>query len=240
MARIALVTGIAGQDGYYLSNLLRSKGYVVLRRRPAGQAAAAGAVQAVYSADIGTEADRSNLLAESRPDEVYNLAGMSRVSDFVRASGQFRAGQRRRGDPPLGGDSPAPRAARVAKSAFTRRRRARCSARPATAAPDRNESLSSAQPVRVLESAGPSADDQLSRSLRPVRLLRHPVQSRIAPPARAFRHAQNHLRGGPHQARGARSGWRWAISTSAATGALPAIMSKQCGSCCSRTSRTTT
>ncbi len=29
MARIAIVTGIGGQDGYYLSELLRSKGYDV-------------------------------------------------------------------------------------------------------------------------------------------------------------------------------------------------------------------
>lgn len=81
MARIALVTGIAGQDGYYLSNLLRSKGYEVHGVELPARAVPKNLCQKVYPADIGTESGLLEILGESRPDEVYNLAGMSRVSD---------------------------------------------------------------------------------------------------------------------------------------------------------------
>jgi len=81
LARIALVTGIAGQDGYYLSNLLRSKGYEVHGVELPGRPVPPGLCKKVYAADIGTESGLSQILAEAEPDEVYNLAGMSRVSD---------------------------------------------------------------------------------------------------------------------------------------------------------------
>ena len=81
MARIALVTGIAGQDGYYLSNLLRSKGYEVRGVELPSRTVPPGLCQKVYAADIGTESGLLEILANAKPDEVYNLAGMSRVSD---------------------------------------------------------------------------------------------------------------------------------------------------------------
>jgi GDPmannose 4,6-dehydratase len=81
VARIALVTGIAGQDGFYLSRLLRSKGYLVHGVELPARAVPPGLCQKVYSADIGTESGLPEILADAQPDEVYNLAGMSRVSD---------------------------------------------------------------------------------------------------------------------------------------------------------------
>jgi GDPmannose 4,6-dehydratase len=81
VARIALVTGIAGQDGFYLSNLLRSKGYEVHGVELPGRPVPPGLCQKVYTADIGADCGLNEILAEAQPDEVYNLAGMSRVSD---------------------------------------------------------------------------------------------------------------------------------------------------------------
>jgi GDPmannose 4,6-dehydratase len=80
VARIALVTGIAGQDGYYLSTLLRSKGYEVHGIELPGKPVSPGLYLRLYSADVGAESDLDGILDEVRPDEVYNLAGMSRVS----------------------------------------------------------------------------------------------------------------------------------------------------------------
>jgi GDPmannose 4,6-dehydratase len=81
VARIALVTGIAGQDGYYLSKLLRSKGYEVRGVELPSRSIPPGLCEKVYPADIGTETGLLEILADAKPDEVYNLAGMSRVSD---------------------------------------------------------------------------------------------------------------------------------------------------------------
>jgi GDPmannose 4,6-dehydratase len=80
VARIALITGIAGQDGYYLSAFLRSKGYEVHGVDLPGRPVAPGLCTRLHAADIGTDADLDRILDDVRPDEVYNLAGLSRVS----------------------------------------------------------------------------------------------------------------------------------------------------------------
>ena len=88
----ALITGITGQDGAYLSQLLLSKGYTVfgLLRRSASSDVVAerlrwlGIADAVTLVD-GNLTDISSLiraLHETEPDEVYNLGAQS----FVKAS----------------------------------------------------------------------------------------------------------------------------------------------------------
>ncbi|MBV9783076.1 MAG: GDP-mannose 4,6-dehydratase [Acidisphaera sp.] len=90
----ALITGITGQDGAYLSQLLLSKGYRVvgLLRRSASSDVVGerlrwlGVIEEVEFAD-GNMADLSSLIRvvqACRPDEVYNLAAQS----FVAASWQ--------------------------------------------------------------------------------------------------------------------------------------------------------
>jgi GDPmannose 4,6-dehydratase len=85
MSRRALVTGVAGQDGTYLTELLVGKGYEVyglLGPDPGSFTAwAAGFGDAVRLLQ-GDLTDMASLLAaveESKPDEVYNLAAMSFV-----------------------------------------------------------------------------------------------------------------------------------------------------------------
>ncbi len=81
----ALITGVSGQDGSYLAELLVGKGYrVVGTTRDA-----AAARQTEYSASfnrveilenaLDSRASVGELLARTKPDEIYHLAGPSRV-----------------------------------------------------------------------------------------------------------------------------------------------------------------
>ena len=90
----ALVTGVTGQDGAYLSQLLLAKGYTVigLMRRSASSDVIGerlrwlGILDGVHMVD-GNLTDLSSLIRiiqEHKPDEVYNLAAQS----FVAASWQ--------------------------------------------------------------------------------------------------------------------------------------------------------
>ena len=80
----ALVTGIAGQDGSYLAELLLSKGYrVVGIRRPDNPDVSRIAhlldQVELREADLLHEGRLISLLEDVRPTEVYNLAGHSFV-----------------------------------------------------------------------------------------------------------------------------------------------------------------
>jgi len=84
MARTALVTGVAGQDGTYLSRFLVTQGYDVVgtvmpgaphRLRPYLPAIA------LEELDVRDPAGFRRLLAQVRPDEIYNLAAITQVSE---------------------------------------------------------------------------------------------------------------------------------------------------------------
>jgi GDPmannose 4,6-dehydratase len=83
MPRRALITGIAGQDGTYLTELLVGKGYEVyglLGPEPGEFLSWAAGLDGVVRALPGDLTDMGSLLRaveESAPDEVYNLAAMS-------------------------------------------------------------------------------------------------------------------------------------------------------------------
>lgn len=91
MQKTALITGVGGQDGAYLSRLLLGKGYRVvgLARRSTvdnlarlgglvGERHAAGQVEIVYG-DLTDGTSLYRLLADIRPDEIYNLGAQSHV-----------------------------------------------------------------------------------------------------------------------------------------------------------------
>ena len=80
--RRALVTGVTGQDGSYLAELLAAQGYEVVGMVRPGRRAAPAGVDGVVEADL---LDHDALIAaveEARPDELYHLAAPT----FVPAS----------------------------------------------------------------------------------------------------------------------------------------------------------
>lgn len=82
-ARTALITGIAGQDGSYLAELLLEHGYrVVGVCRPATSTHRINHLLEhieLRSTDLLDEAELASLLESVRPHEIYNLAGHSFV-----------------------------------------------------------------------------------------------------------------------------------------------------------------
>jgi GDPmannose 4,6-dehydratase len=81
----AIITGVTGQDGSYLAELLLQKGYAVhgLVRRASTEnfdriAHLAGRIT-LHQADLLDQLSLLEVLREVRPDEVYNLAAMSFV-----------------------------------------------------------------------------------------------------------------------------------------------------------------
>lgn len=92
MSKIALITGITGQDGAYLAEYLIKKGYIVhgIKRRSSmfNTDRIDHLYQAPWEADrnmilhYGDLTDSMNLtriIGEVKPDEIYNLAAMSHV-----------------------------------------------------------------------------------------------------------------------------------------------------------------
>jgi len=82
MSRKALILGIGGQDGYYLSNLLYRKGYEVwgvLRPEDISEEVLSGlkGQATVFQGDICDGVFITRVLSQVHPDEVYNLAGIS-------------------------------------------------------------------------------------------------------------------------------------------------------------------
>ncbi|RZN35324.1 GDP-mannose 4,6-dehydratase [Bradyrhizobium sp. Leo121] len=78
MAKIALVTGATGQDGRYLVDLLLANRYVVhAQSRRAPPPGAADGVR-WHIGDLTSSAFLEQLIVDTRPDEIYNLAAVSR------------------------------------------------------------------------------------------------------------------------------------------------------------------
>lgn len=87
--KVALITGVTGQDGGLLARFLADKGYEVhgLRRRSTGtddgqdqigHAGLTGRVQLHYG-DMTDATSLMRVVGEVRPDELYNLAAQSHV-----------------------------------------------------------------------------------------------------------------------------------------------------------------
>jgi len=85
MARKALITGITGQDGSYLAEILLEKGYEVygmVRRASSFNRSRIDHLQTelelVYG-DLGDSSVLNQLVRTIRPDEIYNLGAQSHV-----------------------------------------------------------------------------------------------------------------------------------------------------------------
>lgn len=98
--KTALITGITGQDGSYLAELLLDKGYKVygtVRRLSTPNIENIAHLQekvTLLSADLLDSSSIHQAIEESEPDEVYNLAAMSFVKtsfDQPVLTGEFTA-----------------------------------------------------------------------------------------------------------------------------------------------------
>ena len=87
MSKKALITGITGQDGSYLAELLLEKGYQVfgIQRRTSGISTfridhilEPGRIQTFYG-DLDDTNSILRLLVKIEPDEIYNMGSMSHV-----------------------------------------------------------------------------------------------------------------------------------------------------------------
>lgn len=93
MSKVALITGVTGQDGSYLAEFLLEKGYEVHGIKRRASSFNTERVDHIYQdphscnpkfhLHYGDLTDASNLtriLQEVQPDEVYNLGAMSHVA----------------------------------------------------------------------------------------------------------------------------------------------------------------
>ena len=88
MANKALITGITGQDGAYLSELLLGKGYQVHGIKRRSSSINTARVDKFYEhpnfhlhyGDVTDAANMMALINRIRPDEIYNLAAQSHVA----------------------------------------------------------------------------------------------------------------------------------------------------------------
>ena len=87
MSKVALITGITGQDGSFLAELLLEKGYEVhgiTRRASISNTARIdhllekGLVK-IHDGDLSDSSSLIRIIGETQPDEIYNLAAQSHV-----------------------------------------------------------------------------------------------------------------------------------------------------------------
>jgi GDPmannose 4,6-dehydratase len=92
MARVALITGVTGQDGAYLAELLLAKGYTVhgTKRRSSSfntervdhlfhDPHETGVPFYLHYGDMTDATNLIRIIQETQPDEIYNLAAQSHV-----------------------------------------------------------------------------------------------------------------------------------------------------------------
>jgi len=93
MSKVALITGVTGQDGAYLTELLLTKGYVVHGIKRRASLFNTDRIDHIYQdphlnnknfvLHYGDLTDSTNLIRiiqQTQPDEIYNLAAMSHVA----------------------------------------------------------------------------------------------------------------------------------------------------------------
>jgi len=92
MSKIALITGITGQDGAYLAEYLVKKGYIVHGIKRRSSLFNTERIDHIYQdpqienrnlvlhyGDLTDSMNLTRIIGDVRPDEIYNLAAMSHV-----------------------------------------------------------------------------------------------------------------------------------------------------------------
>ena len=221
----ALITGISGQDGSYLAELLLDKGYEVhgivrrsssfntdridhLYHDPHEQ----GVRLFTHYGDLTDSVALVKLLYELQPDEIYHLGAQSHVrvsfdipeyTFDVTGAGTVRLLE-------------AIREAGVNPRFYQASSSEMFGAAPAAA--ERGDAVPPPQPLRRGQGRLLLGHGQLPRGLRHVRRQRDPLQPRVPAPRRDLRHSQDHPRGRPDRGGPAGEALSSATSTPSATG----------------------
>lgn len=90
--KVALITGVTGQDGAYLAELLLSKGYIVHGIKRRASSFNTDRIDHLYQdpheknvrfklhyGDLSDSTNLIRIIQEVQPDEIYNLGAMSHV-----------------------------------------------------------------------------------------------------------------------------------------------------------------
>ena len=242
-AKVALITGVTGQDGAYLAALLLKKGYVVHGVKRRASSFNTGRVDHLYRdphehatrfflhhGDLTDATNLIRLVQETRPDEIYNLAAQSHVQVSFETA-EYTANADALGTLRL------LEAVRIlGLGERTRFYQASTSELFGQAPAPQRETTPfyprSPYAVAKLYAYWITVNYREAYGITPRTASCSTTRARCA--ARPSSPARSPARS--RRSRSAcRSGCIWAISTPGATGAMPATTSRACGGSCSRT-----
>ena len=249
--KVALITGITGQDGSYLAELLLAKGYVVHGIKRRSSSFNTGRIDHLYQdrhdPDVrfflhyGDLTDATNLiriLAEVKPDEIYNLGAQSHVAVSFETPEYTANSDAHRHAAPAGGD-PHPRHGED-RRASTRPRPRELYGKVQAVPQDETTPFYPRSPYAVAKLYAYWITVNYREAYGMHASQRHPVQPREpAAAARPSSPARSPARS-PRSSWGCRTASSSATSMRSATGAMRGISSRACGASSSRTRRTTT
>ena len=247
MSKSALITGITGQDGSYLAELLLSKGYEVhgiIRRSSSFNT---GRLDDIYEdphdsgrhlylhyGDLTDSSALVNLLRDIMPDEVYNLGAQSHVKVSFET-------------PEYTGDATGLGAMRLleairASKVDTRIYQASTSELYGSTPPPQSETtpFHPRSPYGVAKMYAYWATVNYREAYDMFASQRHPLQPRVPAPRRDLRDAQDHARRGADQGGAAGQALHGQHGRDPRLGLRARSTSKACGACCRPTSPATT
>ena len=229
MAGRALVTGIGGQDGSYLAELLLGHGYEVFGTvlgNPEEYESLAPLRDRLrfVEVELPDAEDVRRALRDIEPDEVYHLASAS----FVPASW----------DDPVGTSTAAVGAVSALLDGVRRERpearfvnaaSAEIFGAPSEVPQTRGDAACSADAVRRRQGVRTLPDRRVPPPVRHPCFLGDPLQPRVSSAPGAVPDAKGHAAARPRSASGSRMSCGWATCPLAGTGASPATTSARSG-----------
>ena len=238
--KIALITGITGQDGAYLAEFLLAKGYEVHGIKRRTSLFNTDRIDHLYQdPHVRDRALHPALRRHDRFDEpdAHHPAGAAATRSTTsprRATSRCRS--RSPSTPPNSdalGTLRLLEAIRILglekKTRFYQASTSELYGLVQETPQTRDHAVLPALALRRGQALRVLDHGELPRGLRHVRLQRHPVQPRIADARRDLRHAQDHARAGAHQARAAGLPVPRQPRRASATGATRATTSRRSG-----------
>ena len=245
--KIALVAGVTGQDGAYLSQLLLSKGYIVHGIKRRSSSFNTGRIENLYEdphiehpqfiLHYGDVTDSTNLIRivqQCQPDEIYNLAAQSHVMvsfetpEYTANADALGALRLLEAIRILGLERKAQILSGV--DVGTVRTSSRNSA-------NRAHPVLSTKPICGSQALCLLDHRQLSRSIWFARVERYPVQPRKSLARRNFCDAQDHARCGGDQTQAAEKTLSRQFGCKARLGRRPRIRSRDVADAAAGSSR---